>query len=808
MAATSELEEHLFGGLSISSLDSGNEDGNPSDEELSTQTELYQRLQDLDEMTGSFLHGRPLLLNSTYASYADLEPGQSQEFKLVLPSFDVSEVLTISVACLGAPIETQQPTIESANDENAQNIASSLRFQHEVKSKFSVSRPSFMPIALSLYQLRRTDVHNRTLSPTKSDYVYEIRPQSSEGQAASGVTGPTGLLDLTLTAADGISAGIYFLRLTSLVEPPPQGAVAATSVLPSQQVRLSHHVHPSVRAADIQPDEAVRGAVCMGQTAFFRYTHSRAHEGKLITIKVLPLTVSGATNRTPLSSSGLAHSCDPDLYVSNAHGGLVGVTREAAQWKSVSAGCDRVDIHPSDPQIARGSVFVIGVVGHRENNPFELSVALSEPPMLHDFQAAGGEARVSLLPGQSQYFVMRLPPAPSRVILSVVPFSSSLSIAARCASINTRIGRACYCTDSLPSLTSTSSGMDSATSSANLLLTMPPPPPAHVPESTTPPGEPLTTGSSPLLYLSAHAMYPNAEYHCWRASAADSAPVALLETDEWPHTSTSCFFALHAHPDVISAASVGGEWMISSSVEMEEAQLTGVGGARYTAFQEIFQDIDGSVASQRDRAGTGPGAGGQGLVQSADHSTDGAFTYGEVTYLGMLELLGACGWGVDRGAGGVFYDLGCGSGKAVIAAALSGNLDGTFSFSRCAGVELLPSLVACAQTAVSRFQEKVNGDCLGLSGPPPEMLIWHGDVAACSLEAADVVFVSSVCFPDALLSSIVRNAASMRKGSVLATLRLPASFEAETAAAALAIVSTCWVKMSWARVQVHILRKV
>jgi SAM-dependent methyltransferase len=177
----------------------------------------------------------------------------------------------------------------------------------------------------------------------------------------------------------------------------------------------------------------------------------------------------------------------------------------------------------------------------------------------------------------------------------------------------------------------------------------------------------------------------------------------------------------------------------------------------------------------------------------------------------MLELLEACGWGgadAGRGAGGVFYDLGCGSGKAVIAAALSGNLDGAFAFSRCAGVELLPSLVACAQTAVSRFQEKGNGGCLGLAGPLPEMLIWHGDVAACSLEAADVVFVSSVCFPDSLLSSIVRNAASMRKGSVLATLRLPASFEAEIAAAGLAIVSTCWVKMSWARVQVHILRKV
>ena len=426
------LDEQLFGGLSISSLDSGGEGEDVvEDEELSTHTnELYQRLQDLEEMTGSFLHGRPLLLSSTYASYADLEPGQSQEFKLVLPTFDVSEVLTISVACVSA---TSAPQSGNANDENAQNSPGGCHELADDESK-PVSCPS--PVALSLYQLRRTDDHNRTLSPMKNDYIYEIRPQSVETQqqgAASGVTGQTGILDLTLTAADGISAGTYFLRLTSLGngnghQQPAAGEHFPESVV-SQQVRLAYNVHRSIRAADVKPGERLRGVVNQGQMTFFRYTHDASKHNKLITIRVTPLPAAGSY---ALSDSAgvfnVPNSCDPDLYVSNTHGGLVGVTRATAQWSSESAGCDRIDIHPSDPHRSRGSVFIIGVLGHREVNSFELSVLLSDPPVLRPF-APGSEVTVSLETGQAEYYAMPMPPPGRRVVLSVVPcsFSSSSS---------------------------------------------------------------------------------------------------------------------------------------------------------------------------------------------------------------------------------------------------------------------------------------------------------------------------------------------------------------------------------------------
>lgn len=94
-----ECHTSLFGGLSLSSLDSG-DDGGASEDDVSTQTELCQRLRELDEITSNFLDTRPLLLSSAYSSYLELEPGQAQELKLVLPCFSVTDVLIISLACL------------------------------------------------------------------------------------------------------------------------------------------------------------------------------------------------------------------------------------------------------------------------------------------------------------------------------------------------------------------------------------------------------------------------------------------------------------------------------------------------------------------------------------------------------------------------------------------------------------------------------------------------------------------------------------------------------------------------------------
>ena len=69
-----------------------------------------------------------------------------------------------------------------------------------------------------------------------------------------------------------------------------------------------------------------------------------------------------------------------------------------------------------------------------------------------------------------------------------------------------------------------------------------------------------------------------------------------------------------------------------------------------------------------------------------------SLTYYEVEYLPFQTLL------YDIGAvdGQIFYDLGCGVGKALVAASLSG-----IRFMKCIGVEILPSLSSTAQAIVN-----------------------------------------------------------------------------------------------------------
>lgn len=769
-AADIDYQTSLFGGLSISSLDSGNEDDpNHSDEELSTHTtELYQRLQDLDEMTGSFLHTSPLLLNSAYSSYTDIEPGSSQEYKLVLPSFDVSEVLTISVACISAAFPFTTATINS-QDQNKEIANSNSRLNAGTSPSEKALVPTHHPIAVSMYQVRRTDDQNRTLSPMKNDFMYEIKSHSvsHEDEKKRSETGSTGLCDLTLTAADGIGPGTYIVKLSNILETHANNA----QFISAQQIKISYQVYPSIRATPIAEGEAIEGAVALNQFCYFRYTHTS--RDKLITIRVKLLN-NGAIEYA-------RSSCDPDLYVSNAYNGLVGVTRQSAQWCSIASGCDRVDIHPFDPQVSRGNVFVIGVMGYGDSNAFELSVSASDPLPLLPYMP-GTSMTLTLKRGEAQYFAMRINSLDaSRILLSAASSPPTPdAIAHKVGSVSTNVGRGCYCTDSLvemgwlPLSRAAGSAMPALIKAQASFSSLPPLPPVLA--QSQPPAV------CPVIYLSGHSLYPCEESHCWRASSADGFTLCIIETDEWAFSSEVCYFSVRglSAPDASSTAWSTVSVHISSTVQREADQLTGSTAARYATFAVIFEDIDGNTASQRDR-----------VVPSA--TDDQGLTYGEVTYLGMVYLLEACG--STQIQHGVFYDLGCGSGKAVIAAALNG-------FGRCVGVELLPSLCACAEHVSAQLLSMIQNDASLALSAMPTLEILQADVCGISLVDADVVFVSSLCFSDAVLSAVLSNATAMRAGGRLATLKMPLDWQA-----AWELEQTCWIKMTWSRIPVYVLRR-
>mmetsp|Transcript_33205 Transcript_33205/g.61905 ORF Transcript_33205/g.61905 Transcript_33205/m.61905 type:complete len:928 (-) Transcript_33205:600-3383(-) len=124
---------------------------------------------------------------------------------------------------------------------------------------------------------------------------------------------------------------------------------------------------------------------------------------------------------------------------------------------------------------------------------------------------------------------------------------------------------------------------------------------------------------------------------------------------------------------------------ISLESIVDSSDLSPLMQARYKLFSSIFESIDGSSISQKDRFASGE-------VDTP------SLTYGEIEFPSFVRLL------EDMGGreGQVFVDVGSGTGKAVVAAALSGA-----KFLRCIGVEVLPGLCQASRSAIDKCKAKV-----------------------------------------------------------------------------------------------------
>jgi hypothetical protein len=97
---------------------------------------------------------------------------------------------------------------------------------------------------------------------------------------------------------------------------------------------------------------------------------------------------------------------------------------------------------------------------------------------------------------------------------------------------------------------------------------------------------------------------------------------------------------------------------------------------------ELYGSIDGASLAIRDREA-------QGLHEFT-------FIYGEMPFYTFAAILETC----ELAPGGVFMDLGSGTGKVVCAAAM------LHDFERCVGIELLPSLYQCSCEVQQRLQDE------------------------------------------------------------------------------------------------------
>ncbi|EQC26068.1 hypothetical protein SDRG_16087 [Saprolegnia diclina VS20] len=126
-----------------------------------------------------------------------------------------------------------------------------------------------------------------------------------------------------------------------------------------------------------------------------------------------------------------------------------------------------------------------------------------------------------------------------------------------------------------------------------------------------------------------------------------------------------------------------------------------------------------------------------------------SLVYGEVDFFGFARLLEA----LAPQAGQVFYDLGHGTGRAVLAAAL------LHPQLTCVGIELVHALVKASWVALHAM-------------PLPNVILEHGDILthAAWWRDGDIVFVNCTCFTADLFRAVEDRACCMKPGSLFVSL--------------------------------------
>lgn len=151
------------------------------------------------------------------------------------------------------------------------------------------------------------------------------------------------------------------------------------------------------------------------------------------------------------------------------------------------------------------------------------------------------------------------------------------------------------------------------------------------------------------------------------------------------------------------------------------------------------------------------------LGRETNDNSRGDLTYGEVTFPTLAKILcvGLPKFGIELK--GTFYDLGSGSGRGVIAAALLGNFD------NLRGVELVKELHKAAVGVKRVYESKVQPQ-FGTALREQKINFQQGDFLKSDWSDGDVIFINSTCFSQVLVSRITKMGAGLKPGACIITL--------------------------------------
>lgn len=179
-----------------------------------------------------------------------------------------------------------------------------------------------------------------------------------------------------------------------------------------------------------------------------------------------------------------------------------------------------------------------------------------------------------------------------------------------------------------------------------------------------------------------------------------------------------------------------------------------------------------------------------------------SLTYGEIDYGSFYKILTSI-IVVDNSKPSTltFYDLGSGTGKAVITAAMSQDC-----FSTSIGIEILESLHNQGINVVNSFKDTFSQHLYARSPPTqdcPETTVSliKASILEYDWSDGDVVFANSTCFNDDLMSKIAVKAEHLKPGSLFIT------FTKSLESKRFEIVDRTRYKMSWGLATVYIHRR-
>lgn len=243
---------------------------------------------------------------------------------------------------------------------------------------------------------------------------------------------------------------------------------------------------------------------------------------------------------------------------------------------------------------------------------------------------------------------------------------------------------------------------------------------------------------------------------------------------------------------------------VDSDIEKSESMLAMLDMGSVLEQKDIYEEVMrpfpvtlGKAVSKKEREETS--------------QKDSTLVYGEITFdaLGTVlekikKVYGRPGTGtsgvegfLQDGQRGVFYDLGSGTGKPVVGAAIA------HTFDVCYGIEILEGLYSVSLDVLNAYNTRGKAKLARTTDTHVQMML--GNMLRFDVKDwrdGDIIFINSTCYDEAIMITLSKMSKGLKKGAFVISLtkQLPSEdFE---------VLEYEMYKMSWGDATIFISQKI